>query len=73
MRNRALLLTITRAAAALAVAWTVGACTHPSAMLMVDSPKLTPYQAPDIDELTGIDSDETPATPATGSAQAPHK
>jgi hypothetical protein len=45
---------------------------------MVDSPKLIQYQPPDVDEITGIDSDEaasaTPAaTPAPGSAQAPHK
>lgn len=34
------------------------ACSHASGSLMVDSPKLLPYQPPDIDELTGIDSSE---------------
>lgn len=74
MRNRALLLTIARAAALLGVVWTAGACTHPSANLMVDSPRLLPYQAPDIDEITGIESDDADApAPGPGSAQAPHK
>ncbi len=38
--------------------------------LMVDSPAM-PYQAPDIDELTGIDSEETDATEEKGTAPAP--
>jgi len=42
---------------------------------MVDAPKLLPYHAPDIDEITGIespdDADEAAGTGA-GSAQNPH-
>lgn len=37
-----------------------------------DTPAL-PYQAPDIDELTGIDPDEEPEESAEGSAQNPQK
>lgn len=46
---------------------------------MVDAPKLLPYQAPDIDEITGIESPDEPdaAGAGVGSAQnqqrAPHK
>lgn len=36
-------------------------CTHASANVPVDSPKLLPYQAPDIDEITGIDSEDADA------------
>ena len=73
---------------AVVLAATAGvACTHAGGKLAVDTPALV-YQAPDIDEITGIDSeaaDETPApapspTPAPGtgsgsaaSAQNPHK
>ncbi|HEX8115108.1 MAG TPA: hypothetical protein VF516_45585 [Kofleriaceae bacterium] len=54
--------------------WTAGACTHASANLPVDAPRLMQYQAPDIDEITGIDSDDTDQAGAhKGSAQAPHK
>jgi hypothetical protein len=58
---------------AVVLAATAGlACTHAGGKLMVDSPALT-FQAPDIDEITGIDSeaaDETPApTPAPAAAQ----
>jgi hypothetical protein len=75
MRIRASLLTIARAAAALGGIATVGACSHASAKLNVDVPKILPYQAPDIDEITGIDPDEAEATPGhgSGSAQTPHK
>ena len=74
MRNRASLLTIARTAALLAAAAAAGACTHASANLMVDSPKLIQYQPPDIDEITGIDSDDADQAGArAGSAQAPHK
>jgi hypothetical protein len=74
MRNRASFVTIARVIAALAVVWAAGACTHPSAHLMVDSPKLIQYQAPDIDEITGIDSDEAETVaPAAAPAQTPHK
>jgi hypothetical protein len=74
MRNRALLLTVARATALGCVVWTAGACTHASANLMVDAPKLVQYQPPDIDDITGIDSDEAePPASHAGSAQAPHK
>lgn len=53
--------------------WTAGACTHASANLMVDAPRLMQYQAPDIDEITGIDSDDADQTNHAGPAQAPHK
>ena len=53
--------------------WTSGACTHASANLMVDAPRLMQYQPPDIDEITGIDSSDEPEAPAEGSAQKPHK
>ncbi|HEY0476774.1 MAG TPA: hypothetical protein VGD37_04580 [Kofleriaceae bacterium] len=74
MQIRALLLTIARAAAAAGVVATTGACTHASANLMVDVPRILPYQAPDIDEITGIDPDEAEdAGTPSGSAQTPHK
>jgi hypothetical protein len=73
MQIRASLLTVARAAAIAGVISAAGACTHPSAHLMVDAPKAMtlPYQPPDIDEITGIDSDDTAAAPAP--AQTPHK
>jgi hypothetical protein len=42
---------------------------------MVDIPKMLPYQAPDIDEITGIDSSDVPEDAGThpGAAQPPHK
>jgi hypothetical protein len=74
MRNRGLLLTAARAGGLMCMMWTAGACTHASANLMVDSPKLIQYQPPDIDEITGIDSDDADQAGAhAGSAQAPHK
>jgi hypothetical protein len=75
MRNRASLLTIARRVALLGAMWTAGACTHASAKLNVDVPKILPYQAPDIDEITGIDSDDADDKPAagSGSAQSQHK
>jgi hypothetical protein len=74
MRNRALLLTVARAGALMAMTWTLGACTHASANLTVDAPKLMQYQPPDIDEITGIDSDEADQAGAhAGSAHAPRK
>jgi hypothetical protein len=51
-------------------------CTHAGGRLMVDlpNPKALPYQAPDIDEITGIDSSDTPDdAPGPGSAQNQHK
>lgn len=74
MRNRALLPTAARAGALLGMMWAAGACTHASANLMVDAPKLMQYQPPDIDEITGIDSDDADQAGAhAGSAQTPHK
>ncbi len=75
MRNRGLLLTAARAGGLMWMTWTAGACTHASANLMVDSPRLLQYQAPDIDEITGIDSDDADQNthPAPAPAQAPHK
>jgi hypothetical protein len=70
MRIRASILTT-----ALLIAISSGACTHAGGKLMVDAPKMLPYQAPDIDEITGIDPDapdEAPP-PGAGSAQKPHK
>lgn len=53
---------------------TGGACTHAGGKLPVDTAKMLPYQAPDIDEITGIDSSDTPDEGAkTGSAQNPQK
>ena len=73
MRIRASISTITRVAALLA-AVSAGACTHPSGKLMVDAPKMLPYQPPDIDEITGIDSSEEPESPTGQSpAQKPQK
>jgi hypothetical protein len=70
----------TMAATALLMAlWAGAGCTHAGGKLMVDAPQMLPYQAPDIDEITGIDSEEAEededAAPGagSGSAQAPHK
>jgi hypothetical protein len=68
MRIRALVLTAT-----VIVATAAGACTHPGGKLPVDAPKMLPYQKPDIDEITGIDSSEEAEAPAAGSAQNPQK
>jgi len=54
-------------------------CTHAGGKLMVDSPAVV-YQAPDIDEITGIDSSDTEdagsgsgSGSGSASAQNPHK
>jgi hypothetical protein len=74
MRTRALILTTARAAALLIAISTGVACTHAGGKLMVDVPKMLPFQAPDIDEITGIDPDDEPAESAgPSSAQKPHK
>jgi hypothetical protein len=53
MKIRALTLTVV-----------LGACGGHHGKLVADSP-VTPYEKPDISEITGIDEDETPAeTPA---------
>lgn len=60
MKIRALFLTVA-----------LGACGGHHGKLVADSP-VTPYEKPDISEITGIDEDETPAeTPAP--AAAPEK
>jgi hypothetical protein len=73
MRIRASILTTALVIAASPV---VG-CTHAGGKLMVDAPKMLPYQAPDIDDITGIDSSDTPdeaaTPPAANPAQKPHK
>jgi hypothetical protein len=59
-------------AAGLWIAISAGAgCTHAGGSLPVDAPKLVPYKAPDIDEITGIDPDEEEATPAAAEKPAP--
>ncbi len=76
MRMRASIPAIVRVGALLAAISAGAACTHPGGKLMVDAPKMLPYQPPDIDEITGIDSSEEPeAAPgaSAGSAQNPHK
>lgn len=75
MQIRALLLTIARAAGLAGAISTTAACTHASANLIVDVPRILPYQAPDIDEITGIDSDDADQATGTGSgsAQKQHK
>jgi hypothetical protein len=72
MQYRALLLTVARAGGVLCTMWTAGACTHASANLPVDAPRLMQYQAPDIDEITGIDSDDDESAHA-GSAATQRK
>ena len=57
-------------AAMMAMFALAGGCTHASANVPVDSPKLVPFQAPDIDEITGIDSDDSDAAPAAGDKAA---
>jgi hypothetical protein len=74
MRIRASRATIIRATALLTALGAGAGCTHASGKLMVDVPKMLPYQAPDIDEITGIDSDAEEDTGThAGSAQNPHK
>ena len=74
MRTRSLLLTVARVGGLMCMMWTAGACTHASANLMVDSPRLLKYEPPDIDEITGIDPDDAePPAARTGSPQAPRK
>jgi hypothetical protein len=74
MRIPASIQTIARVALLLAAVSAGAACTHAGGKLMVDVPKLLPYQPPDIDEITGVESDEDKApAPGSGSAQNPHK
>jgi hypothetical protein len=74
MRIRASVVVTTAKAAALLIAVFAGiACGHASAHLVVDAPKLLPYQPPDIDELTGIEPPEEPEEAGAGSAQNPQQ
>ena len=62
MKIRALTLTVA-----------LGACGGHHGKLVADSP-VTPYEKPDISEITGIDEDETPAeTPAPAAAEKADK
>jgi len=73
MRIRASILTT----AIFIAASSVVGCTHAGGKLMVDAPKMLPYQAPDIDDITGIESSDEAAEaakpPAAAPAQKPHK
>ena len=76
MRIRASRATITPATALLTAIWVSAGCTHAGGKLPVDAPKMLPYQAPDIDEITGIDSSEQPDEDAgahPGATQSPRK
>lgn len=76
MRIRASIATITKTTAVVAAIWAGAGCTHASGKLAVDVPKMLPYEAPDIDDITGIDSSEEPApsnSAGAGSAQTPQK
>jgi hypothetical protein len=73
MRIPASIQTIARVASLLAAVSAGAACTHAGGKLMVDVPKLLPYQPPDADEIAGIDTDEDAPAPGAGSAQNPHK
>ena len=74
MRIPASVAMIARVGSLLAAVSVGAACTHAGGRLMVDAPKLLPYQPPDADEIAGVDSDEEAAAPpAAGSAQNPHK
>ena len=76
MRIRARVVTAAQVAALVGAISSGVACTHPSASLMVDAPKLLPYHPPDVDEITGIEppdeSDEAAGT-GSGSAQNPQQ
>jgi hypothetical protein len=48
----------------------LGACGGHHGAMRVDSP-VTPYQAPDISELTGIDEDEPASADESAPAPAP--
>ena len=73
MRFPASIHAIARVAAVLAAMAAAAACTHAGGKLMVDVPKLLPYQPPDADEIAGIDSDEDAPGTGSGSAQIQHK
>ena len=73
MRFPASIHAIARVAAVAAAMAAAAACTHAGGKLMVDVPKLLPYQPPDADEIAGIDSDEDAPGTGSGSAQIQHK
>src|ERR1043165_455143 len=74
MRIPASFATIARVGSLWAAVSVGAACTHAGGRLMVDVPKLLPYQPPDADEIAGVDPDaEEPAAPGAGAAQNPHK
>ncbi len=77
MRTPASLLTVAKITALITATSAGFGCTHAGGKLPVDSPAMQ-YQAPDIDEITGIDSSDTDeegsaAGSGSGSAQNPHK
>jgi uncharacterized lipoprotein YajG len=72
MRIRASFMTLVELAVVAGLATGAG-CSHASAKLMVDAPKMLPYQAPDIDEITGIDSSDTDEAAPSNGATAPRK
>lgn len=78
MRIRSGILVVAKLFAISSIATVATACGGGGAgKIMADTPAL-PYQAPDIDEITGIDSDEETsdgdgAGSGSGSAQNPQK
>jgi len=79
MRTWASILTIAKVCAGVATITVAGGCGGTKmGKVMADTPIL-PYEAPDIDELTGIetpdsdDATEAPAAAGAGSAQNPQK
>jgi hypothetical protein len=73
MRIRAAFVSAGMLAAMTAMAGLAGGCTHAGGNVPVDSPKMMPYQAPDIDDITGIDSSEEESAPATPAPATPEK
>ncbi len=75
-----MLLTVAKITALITAGSAGFGCTHAGGKLPVDSPALV-YQAPDIDEITGIDSSDTESDEGSAagsgsgsaSAQNPHK
>ena len=78
MRIRSSILVVGKLLAVSALAAAAACGGGGAGKIMADTPAL-PYQAPDIDEITGIDSEdedtetETAPAPAAGSAQNPQK
>lgn len=59
-----------RASLAFALALASACGGHAAGKLVVDSPALT-FQAPDIDEISGVDSEESEAPPKEDTKPAP--